>query len=51
MAQKEVELRDACKDGKIDIVNALLEEGVAQTPDEVKILYYIFQFLRLTVTP
>ena len=39
MAQKEADLRDAAKEGKVDIVNKLLEEEVAQTPDEVQIFF------------
>lgn len=34
-SEKETELRNASKDGKVDIVNKLLDEGVAQTADEV----------------
>ena len=35
-AEKETELRNASREGKVDIVNKLLDEGVAQTADEVQ---------------
>ena len=34
--EKENELRSASREGKVDIVNKLLDEGVAQTADEVQ---------------
>ena len=34
--EKETELRNASREGKVDIVNKLLDEGVAQTADEVQ---------------
>ena len=49
--EKENELRSASREGKVDIVNKLLDEGVAQTADEVQDFLKKMSKLSLSLSP